>query len=80
MPMTAEAETPNSKTQAPKNFQNSKVKKLTPLVWILEFGDFLGFGAWDLGFPPLMAEVPDAGKDHRHFAFVRRGDHFAVAH
>src|SRR5256885_10005454 len=31
---------------------------------------------WD--FPPSMAEVPDAGKDHRHFAFVGSGDHFLV--
>src|SRR5438105_3912992 len=36
------------------------------------------FRVWDLGFPPSMAEVPDAGKDHRHFAFVGSCDHFLV--
>jgi hypothetical protein len=40
------------------------------------------FEYWSLGLGisvTLVAEVPDAGEDHRHFAVVGGGDDFLVA-
>jgi hypothetical protein len=52
MPMTAEAETPNSKTQAPRNLQIPGIKRQRARlpkfeIWSLGFIWNLGVGAWN---------------------------------
>jgi hypothetical protein len=62
------------KSQVPKP-QNPKVR-----LWKLRFGVCLGFGVWDLKFSVTsVTEMPDAGENHRHFAFVGDSNDFLVA-
>ena len=77
------AEIPKPKTQTPKNLQNPNLKNRHKLFGYLELEISLGFGTWDLNFPPqkrrLVSEVAEAGENHRHVAFISRGNDFLVA-
>jgi hypothetical protein len=83
----------NANNQALRNLQDSKHRCASLHTRDVVAADVLigsligsaasggGYNSCELKFSAtLVSEMPEAGENHRHVAFVSRGDDFLVAH